>query len=336
MAGGSGGGQTPAADYLMTQLPKNVTRATAIADKPFQTYTGQLAPAVPGQIASATTAAQGAATYKPSTVNAPMANAPSNVNAPTAKAASAGNYKMGIGGDGGVSAYLNPYLSNVADQTLAGIDRQRQMALNQGSANAAQANAWGGDRHGVADALTNEAYGRIGADALANLYSGGFNTAANLYMGDKAGSTQNQQFNAGLAQQTGLANQGAGLAASLANQQAGLQTNLANQRVGLTGQLANQQAGLQGAGINLDAAQTLGGLGQVQYGMQQDPLEMQYQEFLRQVNYPWQQQAGINTALGLVGSSTSGQYVAPQYPFANMAGGALGGLGIGIGQGIKF
>lgn len=349
MGGGKGGGQTPAGDYLMSQLPANVTRATGIANKPFTPYTGQLAPPVPGQIANATTAAQGAANFTPQQVNAPIANAPAPVNAPTAtaptaKAADAGKYHMGLGGQDGLGMFLNPHLSNVADQTLAGIDRQRQMSLNQGSADAAMSNAWGGDRHGVADSLTNEAYGRISADTLANLYKGGFDTAAGLYMGDKAGSTQNQQFNAGLQQQTALANQGAGLQTSLANQQAGLagqlanqntglQTNLANQRTGLAAGLANQNAGIQGANTNLQAAQTLGGLGNLQYGMQQDPVALQYQEFIRQQNYPAQTQALINAALGLVGSSTSGQYVTPQYPGMQMLGSALGGLGTGLGMG---
>lgn len=84
-----------------------------------------------------------------------------------------------------MAQFQNPYQSQVTDQTLADLERQRQMQMNTLGAQAGAAGAFGGSRHGVAEALTNEGFARTGADTLANLNSQGFNTAL--------GAAQNQQ-----------------------------------------------------------------------------------------------------------------------------------------------
>lgn len=84
-----------------------------------------------------------------------------------------------------MAQFQNPYQSQVTDQTLADLERQRQMQMNTLGAQAGAAGAFGGSRHGVAESLTNEGFARTGADTLANLNSQGFNTAL--------GAAQNQQ-----------------------------------------------------------------------------------------------------------------------------------------------
>jgi hypothetical protein len=84
-----------------------------------------------------------------------------------------------------IGQFMNPYTSNVTDQTLASLERQRQMQANTTGAQASAAGAFGGSRHGVADALTNEAFARQGAQTFGNLQQQGFNTAL--------GAAQNQQ-----------------------------------------------------------------------------------------------------------------------------------------------
>lgn len=133
---------------------------------------------------------------------------------------SAGAYNAALGltgqaaGPANVSPFMNPYTSMVTGQTMQDLDRQRQMAVNQTAQQASQAGAFGGSRHGVAEALTNEAFARQGAQTFGNLQQQGFNTALQ--------AAQNQQANqlAAAGQLSGLAGQGFGFGQSIAQQQA--------------------------------------------------------------------------------------------------------------------
>ena len=84
-----------------------------------------------------------------------------------------------------ISQFMNPYTSMVTGNALNDLERQRQMAVNTTGSQATQAGAFGGSRHGVAEALTNEGFARQGAQTFGNLQQQGFNTAL--------GAAQNQQ-----------------------------------------------------------------------------------------------------------------------------------------------
>ena len=121
-----------------------------------------------------------------------------------------------------IGQFMNPYTSMVTGQTLGDLERQRQMAVNTTGAQATQAGAFGGSRHGVAEALTNEGFARQGAQTFGNLQQQGFNTALGaaqaqqgLQMGGAAqlGQLGQQAFNTGQTisqqqQQQGLMQQG--------------------------------------------------------------------------------------------------------------------------------
>ena len=62
----------------------------------------------------------------------------------------------------------------MVDQSLAALDRSRQRAVNQTADQASLAHAFGGSRHGVAEALTNEAYANQAAQTTADLYDRGY------------------------------------------------------------------------------------------------------------------------------------------------------------------
>ena len=198
-----------------------------------------------------------------------------------------------IGADpSAIQAYQDPYTQQVIDPALADLERTRQQQMNQLGASATQAGAFGGSRHGVAEAQTNIGFGRHAGQLAAGLRSQGFQHAAQqamqqnlanqqtgmtaLQMGQR-GELANQQtgLQANLAkQQAGLQNAQLGLQANLANQQTGLQAARVNQQAGLqaaqleqTGALANQQAGLQGAQFRLGAAGQLGNVAQAQQQM---------------------------------------------------------------------
>lgn len=103
--------------------------------------------------------------------------------------------------DADLAAYTNPELENVLARSMAGIERNRQLQQVSDNQSATMAGAFGGSRHGVADSLTNEAYGRLAADTEANLRSDAFNNAYNRWAADRAAQLQADQFNSGQAMQ---------------------------------------------------------------------------------------------------------------------------------------
>lgn len=177
-----------------------------------------------------------------------------------------GNITPGSFLNANMNAYMNPYLQNVAGNTMSDMYRAREIQGLSDNDAAVRAKAFGGSRHGVAEAETNRNfYDRLGS-TLGNIYAGGFQSAAEM---------ANQDMNRDLTAQS---------------------TNQANalQAAGILGQLGmtQQQMGLQGA----DALINLG-LGQQEFNQAQlDAIR----------NLPLEQQAIINEALGLNPAGGSG------------------------------
>jgi len=254
-------------------------------------------------------------------------------------------------GQADLSPFQNPYQQQVVDQTISDMNRARQMAIGQGEDAAIAAGAFGGSRHGIADAETNRAFADRTAAAVGQLNQQGFNTAL--------GAAQNQQgmdLSAGLANQqaglqAGLANQQAGLQAGLANQQAGMtaqgfnlgqnmQSQLANQQAGLQAGMANQQAGLDANRLQLLAGQGLMGAGQGMFGMGQQAAQFgqdraQAQEDWRYLQHMLPQQfemdrLNMQTA-AIQGIPFMGSTMMQQ-PGGSRLGGAAGGALSGMGM----
>ena len=189
-----------------------------------------------------------------------------------------------------MQAYMNPYTQAVTQQSLADLERSRQLQQQQTAAQATAARSFGGSRQGVAEAETNRAYGENAARLLAQQNAAGYEAAQRASEADLARSMQAQQLNQAqdlattqqslqLAGQFGLANQDAALRAALANQgidlsvgqlntQNAQQVALANQAAQnqmsqfnaanfLQANLANQGAGLQANQQRLGAASQL-------------------------------------------------------------------------------
>ena len=113
-----------------------------------------------------------------------------------------------------IGQFQNPYTQQVTDATLNGMERQRQMQMNNMGASATAAGAFGGSRHGVAEGATNEGFARQGAEALGRLNYQGFNTAL--------GAAQNQQgmMMTGAGQLGNLGNQAFNTSQAIGNNQA--------------------------------------------------------------------------------------------------------------------
>jgi len=78
----------------------------------------------------------------------------------------------------GMGQYANPYEDQVVQRSMMDIARQNQIQQQGNRAGAAASGAFGGSRHGVVEALTNEASQRTMADTSAGLRRQGFMDAA--------------------------------------------------------------------------------------------------------------------------------------------------------------
>ena len=151
-----------------------------------------------------------------------------------------------------MSAYQNPYEQQVVQNTLADIERQRQISQQTQQTRAVGAKAFGGSRQAIAESLANEDYTRRSAEIAAQLRSAGFNTAAGLGQTDAARALETARANA--------ANQiaGAGIRQTAVGQLGALGAQ--QQNLGMTGAQAvmtAEQQRQQLAQARLDAARNL-------------------------------------------------------------------------------
>ena len=107
----------------------------------------------------------------------------------------------------GMAAYQNPYESDVVQTALSDIERSRQLALQQGAAQATRARAYGGSRQAVAEAETNRAALEQAARTSAQLRAQGFETAGRMAAQDVGYGLQGAQQRLAAAQQLGALTQ---------------------------------------------------------------------------------------------------------------------------------
>ena len=152
----------------------------------------------------------------------------------------------------GLQQYTNPYENQVVNQSLEDIERSRLMQQNVGGAQAGAANAFGGSRHGIAEAETNRAFADQSARTASGLRMSGYQNAQDM---ERQAQMQNQQAGLSGAQQRlsagqqlgNLSNLGFGMGQqvqSRMDQQGAMQQAL-NQQVINAGK--NQYAGYTGA-----------------------------------------------------------------------------------------
>jgi len=146
-----------------------------------------------------------------------------------------------------IQQYMNPYTQAVTNQSLADLERSRQLEQQRTAAQATAARAFGGSRQGVAEAETNRAFGENAARLVAQQNAAAYQAAQQASEADLARTMQAQQLNQ--AQDAATTQQALALAGQfgLANQQAALEAARANQATGLTAAQANQDAMLKAA-----------------------------------------------------------------------------------------
>lgn len=85
------------------------------------------------------------------------------------------------------TTYYNPFESQVVDAVNRGIDENLTKSINDNSLRATAHGAYGGSRHGVADAEMMRTAGNDKADKLAQLRYAGYNDAADRFERDSQG-----------------------------------------------------------------------------------------------------------------------------------------------------
>ena len=278
--GGSGGGGSGGTSTTIQDVPdwakpyakEGLGKAAALTDitqNPYQTYdqsrqagfTDLQNQAFTGAQNAAPSAAMGTAANMAGTAGLGALNAGANFNP----------YQTGQFGGQTAQNYMNPYMQNVVDIQQREAQRTADIAGTGRNAQAVKSGAFGGSRQAIMDAEANRnlstQMGDIQAQGLNQAYNQGqqqFNTEQQL-------REQSNQFGNSLGMQ-------------------GFQTALTG-----AGQLSN--IGQQTFGQEMDINKL-----RQQYGTQQQAFDQQgkdnnYQDFLNQQRYPYQQLEFMNSML---------------------------------------
>lgn len=195
---------------------------------------------------------------------------------------------------GAVGQFMSPYMQNAVDWQKDQAIRDDQVAQTSRNAQATNAGAFGGSRHAIMDSEAQRALG-------------------NRLSGIQAQGTQSAFDNAMKSMQFGT--------------QTGLQGyNQANQAAGTLGQIGQTEFG-QNMGINQAQQQA----GQQQQSLNQQGLTQNYQDFLKQQEYPYSQLSFYNSmirGLSPVMPTTTQTYTAPPSGASQMASLGLGAYGL--------
>lgn len=307
----------------------------------------QQAAAGVGGLTSAASAAGQVAGFQPGTINSQDVTAGTvNYNNPV----TAQNITSQGIPQADLSGYLNPYTQNVLDVQMQQAQQQYAEQQGQRDQSAIQAGAFGGDRRFVQNSLAQ----RDLNNQLQSIESTGLNTAYNqatgLYETDQARNLQAQQanaanslnaseFNASNLLNAGEFNTTNQLNAATGNATRGLSAATSNaDNARLAASLRLQAAGQQGI-LTQDAynqqganAQALSQVGSKEQQQQQAGLDVAYQDFLRQQNYPADQLATYASILSGTASApkdTTTSTTTPAPDFLSQLIG-LGTTGVGL------
>lgn len=221
----------------------------------------------------------------------------------------AGQFSGGQFGSNEAQQYMNPYMQNVVDIQQREAQRQADIAGTQRGAQAVKSGAFGGSRQAIVDAEAARNLATQKGDIQAQGLNQSYQQAMAQFNADQARRMQADQ----LGEQSRQYGAGLGLQ--------GLQTGL--QAAGTLGQLGGQQF-QQGMDIN-KLRSAYGGMEQAQT---QKGLDVGYQNFLNQQNYPYKQLGFMSDLLR--GTPTGSSSVTNMYQPAGSGLQDIAGLGMGM------
>ena len=219
------------------------------------------------------------------------------------------NYNPQAFSTGAANYYANPYQQGVTDIALREARQQGDIQKQQGALGAIGRGTFGGARQALMQAEQGRNLNRQLSDIQAQGSQQGYLNAQQQFNADVARQQQGQQYAAGLGQQIGMA---------------GLQS-------GLQGSQALGQLGAQQQTTDLARLQAQEATGAQQQQQNQKALDIAYQNFLTQQNYPKTQLEYLSNILrgnaGALGS-TQVQYTPAPSTASQIAGLGLAGLGL--------
>ena len=231
----------------------------------------------------------------------------------------AGRFSGGQFGNQQAAQYMSPYVEQAMQPQLREAQRASDIMGQQQRAQAVGAGAFGGSRQAIMEAERERNLGMQQSDIRAKGYQTAYEQAANQYNQDMARRLQAQQLGEQSRQY------GAGLGMQ------GLQTAL--QSAGQLGQLGQTEYG-QKMGITSLQSQ----LGSQQQQQAQRPLDVAYQDFLNQQNYPYKQLGFMSDLVrGLpLGQKSTSQVYEGSGPGLVQTLAGLGGAAYGFGKSGLF
>jgi len=224
----------------------------------------------------------------------------------------AGTFSGGQFGNRQAAQYMSPFIEQAMQPQLREAERASQIQGTQQRAKAVGAGAFGGSRQGIMEAERERNLGIQQGDIRAKGYQTAYEQAANQYNQDMARRMQAQQLGEQSRQY------GAGLGMQ------GLQTAL--QGAGQLGQLGQTEYGQKMGITELQSK-----LGAQQQQQAQRPLDVAYQDFINQQNYPYKQlgfMSDMIRGLPLGQQSTSQVYQGSGNTMGQLAGLGMGAYGL--------
>ena len=206
------------------------------------------------------------------------------------------------------SKYMSPYTQNVVDVQKREAARDAEMQLQKLQSRAAQAQAYGGYRHGQQESNLSRQLAQQLGDIQARGQAAGYEDAYNRFLADREARLSKAEL--------GLRGLGADQASRQLRQQA-LQ--------GMTG------LGKQAQESEMQRLSALQGAGMARRGMEQEQMDIAYGDFLQQRDFPKRQIEWYNEMLrGLSPQPNQTVQTYSQRPgaFQTLAGLGLGGLGL--------
>ena len=206
------------------------------------------------------------------------------------------------------ASYMSPYTQNVVDVQKREAARDAEMQLQHLQSRAAQSQAYGGYRHGQQESNLSRQLAQQLGDIQARGQAAGYEDAYSRFIADREGR---------------LAGAKLGLEGLGVDQQG---RQLRQQALSSLSTLAPQAAKSE-----QERLAALQGVGMARRGMTQEQMDMAYQDFLRQRDYPKSQIEWYSEILrGLTPQPNQQVETFSQRPgaFQTLAGLGLGGLGL--------
>ena len=280
MSGGSGGGSSNQTSTQVVDLPdwakgyakEGLGKAAALTDtdqNPYQQYGGDRQAEFTGLQNQAFTGAQGMGASPAMGTAANMAGT-AGLGALSA-GANFNPYQTGQFTGDTAQNYMNPYMQNVVDIQKREAQRTADIAGTGRNAQAVKSGAFGGSRQAIMDAEANRNLATQMGDIQAKGSNAAFQQAMQQFNTEQALGEQSRQFGNTLGMQ-------------------GFQTALTG-----AGQLAN--IGQQTFGQEMDVNKLQQQYGTQQQAFNQQGIDTQYQDFLNQQRYPYQQLEFMNSML---------------------------------------